>query len=72
MTTSKDISTPTTTEDLLKNHTAMDIAKALSGALALIARLECPDCGTTLEATVESTTKASGEQSSRRTDEVER
>ena len=72
MTTSKGTSNPITTEDLLEKHTAMEIAKALAGALVLLAKLECPDCGTTLEATVESTTKASREQSGRGIDQMER
>lgn len=63
MTTSKDISIPTRTELEVK-YTARELAKALAGALAILSQLECPYCGATLEATVESTTKASREQSS--------
>lgn len=64
MTTSMDTSTQITTKTLLDKYTDEELAKALSGALVLLARLECPSCGTTLEATVESTTETSGEQSS--------
>ena len=71
MTTLRGISTLTAT-DLTDKYSADELAKALVGALTLILAMRCPDCGYTMEATVESTTKASREQGSGGTNQVER
>lgn len=68
MTTLTDISIQTITD----KYSAEELARALLGAMELIMAMRCPHCGYIMEATVESTTETSGEQSSRGTDEVER
>ena len=60
MTTSRDTSTQIITK-LVATYSAEELAVALAGAFALLYALRCPDCDKPLEATVESTTEASGE-----------
>jgi len=68
MTTSTDTSIQTLTE----KYSAEELARALLGALTILQAMRCPDCGYTMEATVESTTEASREQGSGGTNQVER
>ena len=62
MTTSKDTSTQITTR-LIDAYSVEELARALVGAFTLLSALRCPNCESTLEATVESTTETSRKQS---------
>ena len=46
------------------------LAKALAGALLILQHMECPNCGETMEAHLESTTEEGGEPRSGGTDQV--
>lgn len=57
---------------LIKHYDKQTLAEALVGAFAIIGTLQCPDCGHSLEVSVESTSQKGREQGSGGTDKVER